>query len=140
MGENSVMTRDYVLDQGFAQERERLSGMEALWDPGSQALIDGLGVGPGWKCLEIGAGGGSLVEWMAGRGAQVTAVDIDTRFVDHLESDSIMVRCIDIRDGDLPQGEFDLVHSRLVLEHLTDRVAILGRLASTLRPGGWMVI
>lgn len=140
MAENSVMTRDYVLDQGFAQERERLSGMEALWDPGSQALIDELGIGPGWKCLEIGAGGGSLVEWMAGRGAHVTAVDIDTRFVDHLSSDSIVVRCIDIRDGELPQDEFDLVHSRLVLEHLTDRVEILNQLACTLRPGGWMVI
>lgn len=140
MGADPVMTRDYVLDQGFARERERLSGMEALWDPGSQALLDDLGIGAGWKCLEIGAGGGSLVEWMAGRGAHVTAVDIDTRFVEHLACDSIAVRCMDIREDELPQAEFDLVHSRLVLEHLTDRREILGRLASTLRPGGWIVI
>ncbi len=63
------MTRDYVLDQGFALERARLSGMEALWDAGSRALLEELGIGTGWKCLEVGAGGGSLVEWMAGRGA-----------------------------------------------------------------------
>jgi len=31
------MTRDYVYDQGFGQERARLAGMETLWDPGSQA-------------------------------------------------------------------------------------------------------
>ena len=43
------MTRDYVLDQGFDEERARLSGMEALWDPGSQALLDELGIGPGWS-------------------------------------------------------------------------------------------
>jgi SAM-dependent methyltransferase len=134
------MTRDYVYDQGFADERKRLSGMEALWDPGSQALLDELGIGHGWKCLEVGAGGGSLVEWMAGRGAHVTAIDIDTRFIERLASDSITVRRMDLREDELPQSEFDLVHSRLVLEHLSDRRQILDRLAATLRPGGWIVI
>lgn len=140
MGENPVMTRDYVLDQGFGEERARLSGMEALWDPGSRALLDDLGIGPGWKCLEVGAGGGALVEWMAARGAHVTAIDIDTRYIEHLASDSITVRRIDIREDELPQSEFDLVHSRLVLEHLADRRQILDRLVATLRSGGWMVM
>jgi len=134
------MTRDYVLDQGFGQERARLSGMEALWDPGSQALPAELGIGPGWKCLEVGAGGGSMVEWMASRRAHVTAVDIDTRFIEHLASDSITVRRIDLREDELPQSEYDLVHSRLVLEHLADRKQILDRLVDTLKPGGWMVM
>jgi SAM-dependent methyltransferase len=134
------MTRDYVLDQGFGEERARLSGMEALWDPGSQALLDELGIGAGWKCLEVGAGGGSMVEWMASRGAHVTAIDIDTRFIEHLASDSITVRRIDLREDDLPLSEYDLVHSRLVLEHLSGRKQILDRLVATLKPGGWMVI
>lgn len=134
------MTRDYTFDQGFAQERERLSAMESLWDPGSQALLDELGIGPGWRCLEVGAGGGSLVQWMASRGAHVTAIDIDTRFIEQLASDTIDVRRVDLRADALPQGEFDLVHARLVLEHLTDRRQILDRLAATLRPGGWIVI
>jgi SAM-dependent methyltransferase len=134
------MTRDYVLDQGFDEERARLSGMEALWDPGSQALLDELGIGPGWKCLEVGAGGGSMVEWMASRGAHVTAIDIDTRYIEHLASDSITVRRTDLREDELPQSEFDLVHSRLVLEHLADRREILDRLVATLKPGGWMVM
>jgi SAM-dependent methyltransferase len=134
------MTRDYVYDQGFAEERTRLSAMEALWDPGSQALLDELGIRRGWKCLEIGAGGGSLVQWMAGRGASVLAVDIDTRFVDSLASDAIEVRRMDIRADQLPTSEFDLIHARLVFEHLSDRTQILDRLTTALRPGGWMVI
>jgi SAM-dependent methyltransferase len=134
------MTRDYVYDQGFSEERTRLSAMEALWDPGSQALLDEIGIDRGWKCLEIGAGGGSLVEWMAGRGASVLAVDIDTRFVESLASDAIAVRRMDIRTDELPASEFDLVHARLVFEHLSDRTQILNRLATTLRPGGSMVI
>ena len=134
------MPRDYVYDQGFAEERARLRGMESLWDPGSQALFDSLGIGPGWRCLEVGAGGGSLLGWMTGRGAQVLAIDIDTRFIEPLASDTIEVRRVDVRTDELPQNEFDLVHSRLLLEHLTDRPEILERLAATLRPGGWFVI
>jgi len=134
------MPHDYVYDQGFSEERARLAGIESLWDPGSQRLLDGLGVGANWRCLEVGAGGGSLVDWMASRGASVLAIDIDTRFVERLAGDAIEVRQVDIRSDGLPEREFDLVHARLVLEHLTERRRILDRLAAALRPGGWMVI
>lgn len=134
------MPRDYIYDQGFSEERARLASIESLWDPGSQRLLDGLGIGAGWRCLEVGAGAGSLVDWMAGRGATVLAIDIDTRFVEPLAGDAIEVRRLDIRTDELPERQFDLVHARLVLEHLTERRRILDRLAATLRPGGWMVI
>jgi SAM-dependent methyltransferase len=132
--------RDYLFGSEFAEERTRIAGMEWLWDPGSRSLLGDLGVGAGWRCLEVGAGGGSLVSWMAGRGAHVTAVDIDTRFIEHLGSDTIDVRHVDIRADELPSNEFDLVHARMVLEHLTDRRRILDRLVAMLRPGGWIVI
>lgn len=134
------MTREYVFDQNFAQERTRLGEIESLWDPGSQALLDDIGVSGGWKCLEVGAGGGSLVEWMAGRGATVMAIDIDTRFIEPLASDLVQISRLDVRTDVLPQSEFDVVHSRLVLEHLAERREIIGRLAGALRPGGWLVI
>ncbi|CAM4434962.1 3-demethylubiquinone-9 3-methyltransferase [Mycobacterium basiliense] len=134
------MTRDYVYDPGYSEERRRLAGIESLWDPGTQALLDSLGIGAGSRCLEIGAGGGSLLRWMTGRGATVLAVDVDTRFIEPLADDAIEVRRLDIRTEELPAGEFDIVHARLVLEHLPDRRQILDRLANALRPGGWMVI
>lgn len=134
------MRRDYIYDQGFSEERARLAGIESLWDPGSQALLDELGLGAGWRCLEVGAGGGSMVAWMAGRGATVVAIDIDTRFVEPLAGDAIEVRRADLRTDELPEGEFDLVHARLLLEHLTERRRILDRFAAALRPGGWLVI
>lgn len=137
------MPSDYVYNQGFAEERTRLGAMESLWDPGTRALLDELGLRSSekpWRCLEVGAGGGSLLHWMASRGASVVAVDIDTRFIESLAGDTIEVRRLDIRTDELPEGQFDLVHSRLVLEHLPDRRQIIERLAATLRPGGWMVI
>jgi 2-polyprenyl-3-methyl-5-hydroxy-6-metoxy-1,4-benzoquinol methylase len=132
------MSGGYIYDQGFLQERARLAGIESLWDPGSQRLLDGLGIGAGWRCLEVGAGGGSLVDWMAGRGATVLAIDIDTRFVEPLASDAVEIRRVDIRTDELSEREFNLVHARLVLEHLTERRQILDRLVAALRPaGGW---
>lgn len=38
------MPSDYAYDQGFAEERTRLGPMESLWDPGTQALLDELGL------------------------------------------------------------------------------------------------
>ena len=134
------MTRGYVYDPGFAEERRRLAAIESLWDPGSQALLGEIGVAIGWKCLEVGAGGGSMVEWMTSRGATVMAIDIDTRFIESLASDAVEVRRIDVRTDELPRSRFDLVHARLVLEHLTERGQILSRLVAALRPGGWLVI
>ena len=130
----------YVYGQGFAGERARLAAIESLWDPGSRALLDDLGMAAGWRCLEVGAGGGSLVQWMASRGAAVTAIDIDTRFVEPLACDAIEVRRVDIRTDELPRGMFDLVHARLVLEHLPDRARVIDKLAAALRPDGWLVI
>lgn len=134
------MAGGYVYDQSFAEERARLAGIESLWDPGSQALLDDLGISDGWRCLEVGAGGGSLVGWMVSRGATVTAIDIDTRFIEPLAGDAVEVRRMDIRTDELPQDQFDLVHARLVLEHLAERREIIDRLVTSLRPAGWLVI
>ena len=39
----------------------------------------------------------------------------------------------------LPEGEFDLVHVRLLLAWLADRELGLRRLIAALKPGGWLV-
>jgi hypothetical protein len=44
---------------------------------------------------------------MVKRGATVTAVDIDTRFIEHLASDVVDVRRLDIRTDELPDGDPD---------------------------------
>lgn len=134
------MPSGYVYDQSFNDERARLAGIESLWDPGSQALLDELGITEGWRCLEVGAGGGSLVPWMVSRGATVTAIDIDTRFIESLAGDAVEVRRVDIRADELPESKFDLIHARLVLEHLAERREIIDRLVAALRPAGWLVI
>jgi ubiquinone/menaquinone biosynthesis C-methylase UbiE len=84
----------YVYDQAWEQERERLAGIEALWDPGTKAILSRY-VGAGSRVLEAGAGGGSVVSWLAsevGDSGHVLAIDLDTRFVEPLASDVVEVR------------------------------------------------
>ena len=43
-----------------------------------------LGVGPGWRCLDVGDGDGSVARWLAGRvgpEGRVTATDLNPRFL-----------------------------------------------------------
>lgn len=137
------MTSSYVYDQGWADERARLAGIEALWDAGTRDLLIRHGARPGAKALEVGAGGGSIVEWLAGQvgpTGKVLATDLDTRFVDPLASDVVEVRRADVVEDDLPEGVFDVVHTRLLLEHLAGRDRALDRLVRALKPGGWLVV
>jgi SAM-dependent methyltransferase len=70
----------------------------------------------------------------------VLATDIDTRFLDTLAESNLEVRRHDIVADDLPETSFDLVHTRLVLMHLSAREQVLPRLLAALRPGGWLLL
>jgi 2-polyprenyl-3-methyl-5-hydroxy-6-metoxy-1,4-benzoquinol methylase len=133
----------YTLDQAWHAERDRLNSLTALYDRPTIELCRHLGLAPGWRCAEVGAGTGSIAEQLAGEVGPtglVLAVDVDTRFVEPLQSDVLAVAQIDVTDTDLPSGPFDLIHARLVLEHLPSRDDVLARLSSQLAPGGWLLI
>jgi SAM-dependent methyltransferase len=131
----------YALDQDWPQERARLAAMEDLWDPGTKIVIEALGIEKGWRCLEVGAGAGSIAAWLADRvgpDGEVLATDLTTRHLDGVARSNVEVREHDIVGDPLPDARFDLAHARLLVEHLGSEV--LDRLIAPLRPGGWLVI
>ena len=134
----------YLLDNAWREGRDRLDAVEELLDPGSIALLDRLGIEPGWTCLELGAGGGSIAKWLSARvGAtgHVVATDLDTRHLVSLaELLNVEVRRHDIVSESLDDASFDLVHARLVLEHLPERDAALRKLVRGLKPCGWLLV
>lgn len=137
------MTRPYGLANSWTDAGRRLALIGECLDPCTRRRIDALGLGPGWRCLDVGAGGGSVATWLAtrvGPGGRVVATDIDTRFVDELDVPNLEVWCHDITREALPERTFDLVHTRSVLIHLSDRDRILPALAAALRPGGWLLL
>jgi ubiquinone/menaquinone biosynthesis C-methylase UbiE len=135
----------YVLTQEGAEqlERSRLALVEELHDPLTRRQLEGIGVGPGWRCLDVGAGAGS-VAWMlaelVGSSGHVMATDLDTRLLEQLRCQTIKVVRHDLLSDPLPEAGFDLVHARLLLMHLPARLAALRRLAAAVRPGGWLAI
>lgn len=132
----------YVLDQAFASERQRLDSMAQHWDPPTLGLVTSLGLGPGGRCLEVGAGAGSTTRLLAelvGPTGSVVAVDRDTRFLTDMPANVEVLR-LDLVTDPLPRGQFDLVHARLVVEHLPPQRETLGALVQALRPGGWLLV
>ena len=124
-------------------QRARLKAAEDLLDEGTVRILERAGVAAGMRCLEVGAGGGSIARWLAERVAPnglVVATDIATRDLDRGERTNLEVRQHDVTRDDLEQSSFDLVHARLVLEHLPERDMVLHKLAHALRPGGWLVV
>ena len=128
----------YVLSTvDAATELKRLGLLAQRFDAGTVRRLVELGVTKGWRCVEVGAGHGSIVRWLADRvgpAGSVVAADIDTRLLTGLP-DNVDVRELDIRDQDLEPG-FDLAHCRALLMHLPDPEAALARIVAALRPGG----
>jgi 2-polyprenyl-3-methyl-5-hydroxy-6-metoxy-1,4-benzoquinol methylase len=132
----------YFFDQAAEQERSRLSGLSAVFDPVTFRHLTSVGVGSGWRCLEVGAGAGSVAAWLSttvGPDGRVTATDLDVRFLDDL-GDNVEVVRHDVTSDPLEQDAFDLVHARAVVEHLPARDEVIGRLVSALHPGGVLML
>lgn len=132
----------YLLDNTREEAADRFAALAALFDPATTCHLERCGVGPGWRCLEVGAGGGSIATWLAdrvGASGAVLATDIEPRFLTSLMRPNLEVRRHDIGAEELPKGAFDLVHARLVLMHVPDRDRALERMIGALKPGGWIV-
>jgi SAM-dependent methyltransferase len=129
------------VDTEARAEHERLALLEEVFDPFTTRLLDRLGVRPGWDCLEVGAGAGSVARLLAERAGadHVVATDMAVDLLAPLAEAGVRVLRHDVT-ADEPPGEFDLIHSRMVLEHITAREKAVRRMASWLKPGGWLVV
>jgi len=133
----------YQFDHEWKLERERLSSLERVLDPATIQTLQEIRFSPKWRCLEAGAGGGSIAEWLCqavGRSGYVVATDVDLKFLKALVYPNLEVLKHDLIVDELPQGEFDLVHERSVLAHLPQREDILKKLANAVKPGGWLFV
>jgi SAM-dependent methyltransferase len=132
----------FKADTAADDELTRLRLVEGYLDPQTFRCFDKIGVGEGWRCLEVGAGAGSVARRLADRvGATgiVVAADIDPRFISDMHEPNVEVRQCDITEDDVESGHYDLVHSRLLLMHLGNPADVLRRMADALRTGGWLV-
>lgn len=134
---------EYLMSNAHPQTAARFAGLERTFDPITIGHLDRVGIDRGDRCLEIGAGGGSIARWMADRvgpTGRALAIDLDTRWFQHDGSAQLEVLQLDVVTGAIPEGPWDLIHERLVLQHVPARLDVLDRLIAQLAPGGWLVV
>ncbi len=108
--------------------------------------LDRLGIGPGWRCVDVGAGGGDVSVALAeivGRDGRVYAVDSDPAARDVAAASAAtfsQVLAITQAGEDLLLPEpVDLAFCRFLLMHVADPAVVLARMKKAVRPGGWVV-
>lgn len=110
-------------------------------DPARRRPLEGI------RLLDIGCGGGLVAEPMARLGAKVTGVDAGEANIKaamvHAEQGGLE---IDYRVGAAEglraagEGDFDIVLTLEVVEHVVDPARFLGDCAALVKPGGIMIM
>jgi SAM-dependent methyltransferase len=108
--------------------------------------LERLGVGPGWRCVDVGAGGGDVsvaLAEMVGRDGRVYAVDSDPLARDEVaRAAAAHTQVIALtqagEDLALPE-QVDLAFCRFLLMHVRDPLVVVRAMAAAVRDGGWVV-
>lgn len=109
--------------------------------PAVQSLIGSV---EGMKILDIGCGPGVYAEWLAARGAIVTAVDASDKMVEHAKKrvkGKVEVLKADMEEPlDFFADEtFDGVLSALAITYVKDHSRLFGEINRVTKKGGWFV-
>jgi SAM-dependent methyltransferase len=130
-----------VIGHEVPTEEQRLHLLEQMLDPDTIRTLERCGIQPSWRCLELGAGAGSIAHWLASRcpDGQVVATDLGTTFLAALSAPNLRVLRHDVVAEDFPLGSFDLIHARWLLVNLPEREEVLAKVVTWLAPGGWLV-
>ncbi|MEV7525133.1 methyltransferase domain-containing protein [Streptomyces sp. NPDC091371] len=131
-----------VFRPGDRGEDDRIDLGALTYDDTTMARLRQLGVGPGWTCLEVGAGTGTVARRLLGEAGveRVLAVDRDVRFLAAHPVPGLSTLQADITAEGFSPGLFRLVHARFVLMHLPSPQRLVSRLAGLLAPGGVLVV
>jgi SAM-dependent methyltransferase len=141
----TAATRDpgtqYAFNNDEPTAGDLLDALGVMLDEFTTRQLIAAGVAEGSRCLEVGAGRGTIAGWLAdrvGASGSVLATDIKPQHV--LEHPSLRVIQHNVVTDPLPEGPFDVIHARAVLQHLPERREVLAKLAGALAPGGALVI
>lgn len=125
-----------------AGEIERLAVQGAAMAPHAEIMLDLIGVGDGWRCLDIGCGPEGITRLLSqrvGARGRVVGLDMDAQFLEHARRAA--AANVEFREGDayrcdLPPESFDLVHMRFVASTAGEPERLLAEAMRLARPGG----
>jgi len=125
-----------------AGEIERLHTQGAAMAPDTEAMLDRIGVRPGWWCLDIGCGPRGITDLLSrrvGPSGKVVGLDSDAQFLEVARrgaSQNVEFLQGDAYGSDLQGSSFDLVHMRFVASTAGDPQRLLKEAIRLARPGG----
>jgi len=135
-----VAREHYLLDNQQSEAGQRFHAFATLFNPSTFRHMASIGLSPGWRVWEVGAGGPTVPAWIAEQTkGYVLATDIDTTWLEAAK-DGFESRRHDIGIDPAPGHTFDLVHARLVLVHVPRRSEALATMIDALKPGGWLLV
>jgi SAM-dependent methyltransferase len=107
-----------------------------------------LGLEEGWRCVDVGAGGGDVsvaLAEMVGRSGRIYAVDSDPATRDEVARAAAAAAHAQVialtqagEDLSLPE-EVDLAFCRFLLLHVLEPIDVVRKMAGSVRRGGWVV-
>ncbi len=114
----------------------------------SAALLDRVGLRPGYGAIDLGCGPRGILDLLAGRVApagRVVGLDSDpahaamaAEFAAGRGLSGVEIITADARNTGLPSGSFDLVHARTLLVNLPEPADAAAEMMRLARPGGWV--
>ena len=130
------MSKDSYIHGTEPGEQERLAGLNRMTNG---AFIRFLDVAPGSRVLEVGSGLGLLAVDVANAAANVQVVGVEIsaaqiaaapahKRVTYVQGDAHTLDC--------PDGSFDLVYARYLLEHVADPERVVREMRRVATPGG----
>jgi SAM-dependent methyltransferase len=146
-----MTAESHYIHGSSAEEQRRLSLMNDLLN--GPALSE-LRLSGGERILDLGSGTGQFTRAMAreaGVSGRVIGIERDdrqrseaVRLARHAEEEGL----VEFRSGDAMElalaadewGSFDLVHTRFVLEHISDPQLMVGNMVKAARPAGKIVL
>lgn len=114
-----------------------------------ETALERLGIGEGWVCADVGAGGGDVTVALArlvGPAGRVYAVDIDPASRDAVaevaasSAGAQVVAVTQAAEELLLPEKVDLCYCRFLLMHVADPATVVARMASATKGGGWVLL
>ena len=136
---------DHYVIRGGSDGRARLRVLGRVVGPTTDELLARLGVAAGWRCLDVGCGGGDVTTRLAelAHPATVVGIDIDVAQLEIARQEAaasgrtnVEFRAVDAETCDEEVDErFDLVYARFLLTHLPDPTSALAAMVRLARGG-----
>jgi ubiquinone/menaquinone biosynthesis C-methylase UbiE len=138
---------DYVIERGLGV-RDRMNLLATVHAPATLSLFDMLGLAQGARCIDLGCGGGQVTMELArraGPSGSAIGMDLDEALLGAAREeaaaqglDNLTFRVASVEH--FVETGFDLAFARMLLSHLLDPAAVVGRMAGAVRHGGIVIV